>query len=517
MPYLTNIIQYFDATAKKFPTHPAVIDGDTVFTMEEVYNKTLCIAQAISTRIDKKINTVVAVYLPKDITIVVSNIGIMYSGNAYMNLDIKSPEQHTNKILENILPSLIITSHIYEKNFEQTDIPVLFIEYLEQEAHAAPVHCSKEHQDELCQIRSQVIDTDPLCVINTSGSTGIPKGVVLTHRGFIDFIEWSVNTGFIKEKEIVSTPSPVIFDQYSLEICLIMAKAATMLLIPDSISTFPARMVQLLQQHKVTFFMCVPTIMVNIANMQLLDNIDLPDLRVLWFAGEVFPTSKCNYWRKSLPHTTFVNLYGPNEVTIICTYHVLTREFQDSEPIPIGIPCHNTSIVLLNDENKEAAPDEDAELCVRGSGLAIGYYNDPEKTAAVFMQNPCNTKYIDPIYRTGDIVYVNNYGEFVYKGRKDTLIKHQGCRIELAELEHIIVNTIQVVENCAVLYNTSQKAITLFYEASDKMNEKQIRSTIANHIPRYMVPTVYVHYTELPRNANGKIDRLQLQISMNQS
>lgn len=248
--------------------------------------------------------------------------------------------------------------------------------------------------------------------------------------------------------------------------------------------------------------------MVNIANMDLLTQISLPTLKKIWFAGEVFPTAKFNYWRTHLPDALFVNLYGPTEITVDCVYHIIERDLRDDEPIPIGKPLKNTSILVL-DENDALVTEEgqEGELCVRGSSLALGYYNNPEKTSSVFVQNPLNTSYPETIYRTGDIVVWNKYGELVFKGRKDTLIKHSGYRIELGEIEHIVVNVLNLVPNCCALYDINRKRIVLICESNSPLHEKEFRQKLGKVLPRYMIPSVYKYIPEMPRNTNGKIDR----------
>ena len=232
----------------------------------------------------------------------------------------------------------------------------------------------------------KLIDTDPLCIINTSGSTGTPKGVVLNHKSFIDFTEWALDVFNFLENEIIGSLSPLVFDIYSFELCLLMAKGNTIVVIPEQLSAFPASILQILEKHKVTFLFWVPTIMVNIANMDLLSTIKLPDLKTVWFAGEVFPTKQFNYWKKQLPNVLFANLYGPIEITLDCTYYIVDRDIKDEEPIPIGFPCRNTDVLILNESNKLVTEvDEEGELCVRGTSLAMGYYNNPEKTAIAML------------------------------------------------------------------------------------------------------------------------------------
>jgi len=231
---------------------------------------------------------------------------------------------------------------------------------------------------------------------------------------------------------------------------------------------------------------------------------------LVWFAGEVFPTKQFNYWKKTITHAKFANLYGPIEITLDCTYFIVDRDFEDNEPLPIGIPYRNTDVLIITDEDKIAAKGQEGELCVRGSSLALGYYNNPEKTAAAFVQNPLNPHYPEVVYRTGDIVALNDKNEMVFKGRKDTLIKHQGYRIEMGEIEHIVVNTLKIAKNSCCVYNRQTKEIVLYYENTTDIASATFRKELLSSLPKYMIPTVYIRYDEMPRNPNGKIDRAYL-------
>jgi acyl-coenzyme A synthetase/AMP-(fatty) acid ligase len=361
-----------------------------------------------------------------------------------------------------------------------------------------------------------LIDTDPYCIINTSGSTGTPKSVVLNHKSFLDFIGWSIDTLKIGNEEIIGSLSPAVFDIYSHEMCMMMSRGSSIVILPEQISAFPIKILEILKQENVSYIFWVPTIMVNIANMDLLSKIELPALKTVWFAGEVLPTKQYNYWHYHLPGAKFVNLYGPIEITLDCTYYIIDREFEDSEPLPIGFPCRNTSILILNENNRQCKPGEEGELCVRGTSLAMGYYNNPEKTSAAFVQNPLNTKYSELIYRTGDVVSMDECGMIMFKGRRDMLIKHSGYRIELGEIEHILVNSLQLVANGCVVYHQQNKEITLIYEAPNDIPSTEFRKRIGRILPKYMIPSKYIRMDKLPMNPNGKIDRLKLNKEINQ-
>ena len=502
---LTNLLDYLKDTVNKIPLNKAVIDGDRNITFQDLSENAKKLSVEIAHKVNGSIRRPVAVYLDKQIESVVADVAIVFSGNAYMNLDIKTPMHRTGNILELIQPELIITNQQHIDRFAGiwASDKLVNLDLIDYEKLTYS-------QDEIESTLGKIIDTDPLCIINTSGSTGVPKGVVLNHRSFIDFTEWAINTTGIGEDEVIGSLSPLVFDIYSFELCMMMALGSKIVIIPDKFSPFPVRILELLEQHNVTYIFWVPTIMVNIANMDLLTKFSLPSLRSIWFAGEVFPTKQFNYWRKYQPYSKFINLYGPIEITLDCTYYIAERELADDEPVPIGIACKNTEVLILNDDNKICGVNEEGELCVRGTSLAMGYYNNPVKTAEVFVQNPLNKAYPEIIYRTGDIAYVNNRGEIIFKGRKDTLIKHLGYRIELGEIEHVIINTLKMVRNCCAIYNNNKKEIILYYESEDSVASTQIRKEITNVLPKYMIPTVYVEMAALPRNTNGKIDRLKL-------
>jgi amino acid adenylation domain-containing protein len=505
-----NILEFFLQTVKDNFNKIAVIDGDQQLTFGELGTRSQVLASELIGN-NLKINKPVAVFLPKSVDSVVANIAITYSCNIYMNIDIKSPNERIKNILNLIIPDLIITNTTYLKLLDgiiARDKIILFDEI---------DFCKEPNMLNLQSRMRMQIDTDPLCIINTSGSTGTPKGVVLNHRSFIEFTERSLEIFDFKNNEVIGSLSPLVFDIYSFELCLLMAKGSTLVLIPDHLSAFPMKILELLNKHKVSFIFWVPTIMVNIANMELLDAIDLPELRIVWFAGEVFPTKQFNYWKKRLSHTLFANLYGPIEITLDCTYFIVNREIADNEPIPIGIPYKNTDILILNDNNELINKGEEGELCIRGTSLAMGYYNNPEKTAAVFVQNPLNHAYPEIIYRTGDVVCFNERGELIFKGRKDTLIKHFGYRIELGEIEHVIVNVLQIVKNCCIIYQIEKKEITAIYESLDIISDVEFRKKLLLHFPKYMIPTKYIRMDELPRNTNGKIDRLTLKLLINEN
>lgn len=504
-----HLLEYFEETVEKKGNLIAVRHNDQEIDFLTLKDKAVKLGHYITSIIGEVTNSPIAVFLPKEINTVIADIGIMYSSNPFMNLDIKTPKERLDNIFGLVKPAVVITSSKYCKILEDISIPVVLIDEIDW----SNMDASYDH---LLTRRNELIDTDPFCLINTSGSTGTPKCVVLNFRSFFDFITVSNDRFGFDGSEIIGSLSPVVFDIYDFELCMLMVNGSQLVLLDAMLAAFPARLLEKMSEAYVNFIFWVPSIMVNIANMGLLDKISLPDLKLVWFAGEVFPTKQFLVWYDKLPNVLFANLYGPIEITLDCTYFVVEERPVETEPLPIGIPYRNTEVLILNDENKICEVGEEGELCVRGSSLAMGYYNNPEKTANAFTQNPLNSSYPELIYRTGDIVYKRSDGNIMFKGRKDSLIKHMGYRIELGEIEHVIENDLKIVKYCCAVYQYEKKEIILYYEAEQDITDKEFRMAIGKMFPSYMIPSVYIKMDELPRNTNGKIDRLLLKNKANE-
>ncbi len=505
-----NVLEYFEkGAALKCSEKLAVVEKERQFTFEEIERfakncAALILQRATTTR------QPVPVFLPKSAQNIVADLGILYSGNAYANLDVKSPPQRLKGMLDNLDPVIIITSAAHAAPLRALGIPEEKLLFVEQAMVPETIY------DNALLLRrlDSIIDTDPYCIIHTSGSTGIPKGVALNHRCTIDCADWAFDRLGLDGSEVMGSLAPIYFDAYTLEFCMMLAKGATLVIVPEHLTTFPVKLVEFIGANPINFIFWVPTIMVNIANQDLLAGAKLDRLKKVFFIGEVFPTKHLNYWRRHLPGAMFVNLYGPIEITVACTYYIVDREFTDDEKLPVGFPCRNTDILIFNDQNQLAKVDEPGEICVRGSSLALGYCNNPERTAKGFVQNPLNPHYPEWIYRTGDSGYWNSRGEIMFLGRKDFQIKHLGYRIELGEIEHALLQ-VDGIRNCCVVYNQNKKEITLFYECDKELTPAFIRERLSGTLPKYMLPTVFNWMELMPRNPNGKIDRATLVASVN--
>jgi amino acid adenylation domain-containing protein len=497
-----NVLEYLEKGALvRCPRKVAVVDCDRRHTFEDLERFAKNCA-ALILRHTAAINQPVAVFLRKSTQTIVADLGILYSGNCYANLDLKSPPERLKAILQTLGNPLIITSAADTAVLRGLGVPEERLLLVETGMTAETAY---DNGALLARVE-RVIDTDPVYIMFTSGSTGVPKGVVIPHRGVIDYIDWAKDCYRISEAETLGNQAPFFFDNSTLDIYLCLSCGATLALIPDELFAFPKKLVDYVRQAGITTVFWVPSVLTNVANLKILDKTELPALSKILFAGEVMPTRTLTYWREKFPQALFSNLYGPTEITVDCTYYIVDRDFADSEKLPIGFPCRNTDILILNEQNRPAAVNEPGELCVRGSSLALGYWNNPEQTARAFTQNPLNTRYPEIIYRTGDLVFRNERGEIMFMGRKDYQVKHLGYRIELAEIE-TAVTAIPEILNACVLYHHARKEITLFFESQVKLLPGDIRKRLTERLPKYMLPTVFIQLDAMPRNPNGKVDR----------
>lgn len=496
-----NVLEYLESSEKRVPEKVVFAEENKSIT----YSELIECSKRIGSRILKDTNNAsgkpIVVFVDRNIESLVSFMGVVYSGNFYVPIDKQMPDLRVKMILETLEPVATVIPGSEVEYAKKVCPGLLTIIY--DEAIKSPIEDEK-----LVKIRRKAIDTDPLYATFTSGSTGKPKGVITSHRNVIDLTEDLTGTFGFPGESIFGNQNPYYFDASIKDIYCTLKCGATMYVIPKACFVSPAKLVEFLTGKKINTILWSAAATALVSNTNAFENEKPAYLKKVMFSGEVMHNKVLNYWRKALPETMFVNLYGPTEITSVCTYYVVDRPYEDDEVLPIGIPFNNTDIILLTADNKLAQGNEIGEICVRGSCLALGYYNNPEKTKEAFCQNPLNTHYPETVYRTGDLARYNEKGQIIFLSRKDNQVKHMGQRIELGEIE-ILINSLEEIDASFCFYDHDKKKIVLVYQGKNADN-KYIINEIKEKFPKYMYPNIMIMMEELPYNLNGKIDRTLL-------
>lgn len=489
-----NVVEYLLNSANKYPNKVAFQDKDTCLTYEQVKEKSIRIGDNIEEIIGGEVRKPIVVHMEKSVNMLCAFLGIAYSGNFYIPIDVKMPLQRMKKIIETLKPELIISNSQEDKMFDS--IKVINYSNLIKEP------TSDNYQPGY----RRILDIDPLYVLFTSGSTGDPKGVTITNRGVIDYTEWLSEKFSFNEKTIFGNQAPFYFDNSILDIYSTLKNGSKLVIIPELLFTFSYKLCEFINENDINTIFWVPSALISVANSGALANSRLDKLEKVLFCGEVMPNKQLNIWRNSYPNILYANLYGPTEITDVCSYYIVDREFSDDEPLPIGQACENMEIIVLNENDKLVKNGEAGELCVRGCGVSLGYYNNKDKSSKAFVQNPLNNHYQDIIYRTGDIVKYNQQGELIYLNRKDFQIKKNGFRIELGEIETIAMS-MDGIDICCALFDEETNKILLFVKSNSELTEKQVYFFLKERIPSYMLPDKIDLLKDIPFNDNGKIDK----------
>ena len=505
-----NITTWLDETAARFPDKVGYGDRDREWTFREIRETALRMAGRMAEA--GLFRAPVAVYMDKRVEVIACMFAAAYSGNFYTPIDVGMPASRVSKILEILQPRWILTRE------ELRDGSVA----LATEAAGKPEVRTFEElsllkpeeeaglREKALRQRERTIDTDLLYVLFTSGSTGTPKGVSICQRSVIDYIESLIETIPFTPEDVFGNQAPFYFDNSITDIYTAMKLGATMQIIPEDLFSWPALLLDYIEEKKINSLFWVPTALIHIARVKALRNRNFEGkITKVFCCGEVMPVKQLNYWRQNLPNAFYANLYGPTEITDVCTIYIVDREFSDEEALPIGRSMRNSDVFLLDEKDRliEDASGGIGEICIRGTCLSRGYYRNPEKTRAAFVQNPLNDAYPETIYRSGDLARYNERGEIMYLSRKDFQIKHLGFRIELGEIETAVSSLPEMGLNCC-LYDEKRSRIVLIAEGEYRLEDLTPR--LKTLLPDYMLPGRLICLEKMPLNVNGKIDRVAL-------
>ncbi len=490
---MKNVLEYLEHTA-------GVRQNETAVVIE---NKSIGWAQLLET--SKQIGTGIAglvkpknpipILASKGIDTLCAFFGAAYAGCFYVMLNPQLPQLRLKSILTTLNADYLITDNESRELGRELCENTILIDDL------------KGSTDDglLADIRSRAVDTDPLYALFTSGSTGTPKGVLVSHRNVISFINSFTDTFDINENDVIANQAPFDFDVSVKDIYSSLKTGARLVLVPTELFSKPAQLTDYLDEHKATTLIWAVSALCLISTFHCLDYRRPEFIKKILFSGEVMPIKHLNEWQSKYPKALFVNLYGPTEITCNCTYHIIDNNKEYDNGIPIGIPFENREILLLDENNCRICDDDvTGEICVRGSSVALGYFNNPEQTSKAFVQNPLNPLYPDIIYRTGDLAKYNGDGELVFCGRKDFQIKHMGHRIELEEVEKAMESIDGVDRACCVFEEKKSKLYGFYIGDIDK---KELHINLSKRLPIFMVPGALRKAEEFPLNKNGKTNR----------
>lgn len=497
-----NVLTYLEESVKRVPDKLCIIEENTSCTYLQFHKKCLQAATGLTAYV--KPNTPVIVYMDKGIEALVSFFSILYAGGFYALVNVDYPKERVSNIVGVLEGTVVITNNAYfeqaQKMFES--VTILNIEDLEN---------TEANEAALARIRARKIDTDPVYVNFTSGSTGVPKGIVVSHRSIIDFIEVFTDLFHITEEDILANQAPFDFDVSVKDIYSAFKTGATLVIVPKRLFTKPAALCDFLCDHKITTMIWAVSALCLMSTFHALEYRVPTTVNKILFSGEVMPYKHLKIWQTYLPDVMYVNLYGPTEITCNCTYHILEKDRDYSEGLPIGIPFPNEDVFLLDDKNTIITDkDIEGEICVRGTALALGYYNLEGQNNA-FIHNPLHNHYPERIYKTHDLGKYNDRGELMFCGRKDFQIKYQGHRIELEEIEKAMLEVSGVLQ-CRCVFDQKREKLKAFYVGD--IDRKDLHKKLKEKLPTFMIPGRITQLEELPMTKNGKIDRQAL-LSMN--
>ncbi len=494
-----NILELLEHTTAARPEKTAVIDENGADRFDMLLFRSRRCGTALAAHLSP--TAPVPVLLEKSREALYAFFGAAYAGCFYVPLSPALPQPRLAQILSVLQAPCIVTDREHAALAAQ--LPgvgrILLIEDLLQ---------TQADDALLAHIRSRAIDGDPLYCNFTSGSTGTPKGVVVSHRSVLDFIPVFTELFRIGPDDIIGNQAPLDFDVSVKDIYSALHTGATLVLLPRRLFSQPSALMDALCTHRVTTLIWAVSALCLVSSFHGLDYRTPETVNKVLFSGEVMPPKHLKSWIEHLPHADFVNLYGPTEITCNCTYHRIESGRDYTAGIPLGTAFPNERVFLLDEAGQEIhTPDQAGEICVSGAALALGYYNNPGQTQAAFTQHPGHSRYLQPIYRTGDLGRWNAAGELYFLGRKDFQIKHMGHRIELEEIERA-VQEVEGVSRCCCVYDAQKERLHGFYTGT--ADKAAVRSALAQKLPVFMLPRTLEPLDSLPLTENGKTDRKRL-------
>jgi len=495
---LYTVLDYIEQSASLYPDKLAIICEDAKITYQDLIRYSKIIGTYIAhLKIFKK---PIMIFMDKGIDTLIAFLGSVYAGCSYTLVNPDFPSTRVLDIASVLNSPLIIT--------DDEHLEIAKSLFKDKVVNIKDLKNNNIDSEVLAEIHYNVIDYDPLYINFTSGSTGIPKGVAISHRSVIDFMREFTKIFGIDNADIIGNQAPFDFDVSVKDIYAAFFTGATLVIIPKSYFSAPAKLLDYIVAKNVTNLTWAVSALCLITTFHGLDYKVPTSVKRVIFSGEVMPLKHLHIWMEKLPDTMFVNVYGPTEITCNCTYHIIDRSRVYEDKIPAGKHFPNERVVLLDDDLKEITESHQKGLiCVSGTALALGYYNNKIKTDEAFIKNPLVKEYPEMMYNTGDLGEYNEFGEIVFCGRKDFQIKYQGHRIELEEIERAMMKINGIIRVC-VIFDEEKSKLYGFYIGD--MDKKDLHLKLKEILPIFMIPTKLIQVDTMPLTKNGKIDRKAL-------
>jgi amino acid adenylation domain-containing protein len=516
--------------AARHPQRPAVASGECLLTYRQLDQLSNKVARALL-RLDVAPGDRVGILAPKSAASVIGIYGVLKAGACYVPLDPKAPAQRLSYVVGDCDAAVIVADELRAPQAADLvasgprprGVVVTSFPGRRADGEAAAVSArgastlpwtavAAESPEPLTEER--VIETDLAYILYTSGSTGTPKGVMISHRNSLTFVEWAAAAAGLTQEDRVCSPAPLHFDLSVFDMFASCQAGACMAVLPDGTATFPVSIAQWLEKERISVWYSVPSVLTLLASHGSLPKCDLSRLRAVIFAGEVFPAQHLARLMAELPHPRYLNWYGPTE-TNVCTAFEVSKHWAEPDPVPIGKACGNSEVFAITSHGpRVSTAGEVGELYVRGPSLMRGYWGLPAKTHEALVRSPFRAEYDELVYRTGDLVTMDQAGNYIYLGRRDSMVKIRGYRVELGEVEaalyrHPAIREAAVLPVPDELLGSRLRAV-VSGDGAGELSRERVLEHCRQWLPSYMVPDVVEVREALPRTSTGKIDRAGL-------